>query len=121
MHRPSPAEAWAALWTVRAVVQARREARRTPIDRIRLSPPPALPDEAIVGVAGVLRRWPQTCLIQALVRQRWYASYGRPQDLVIGVTTPSAGFRAHAWLADDDRCHRREFTELLRTPAPSSA
>jgi hypothetical protein len=121
MRCPSPAEARAALWTVRAVVQARRKARRTPIDRIRLSPPPALPDEAIAGVAGVLRRWPQSCLIQALVRQRWHASHGRSRDLVIGVTAPSAGFRAHAWLADDDRCHHREFTELLRTPAPSSA
>jgi hypothetical protein len=37
------------------------------------------------------------------------------------VTAPSAGFRAHAWLGDDDRCHHRVFTELLRTPAPSSA
>src|SRR5262245_38915984 len=121
MRRPSPAEALAALWTVRAIVQARRGARRTPVLRIRLSPPPDLPNEAIAGVAGVLCRWEQTCLIRALVLQRWYASHGWPRELVIGVTAPSGGFRAHAWLADSDPCHSRDFTELLRTPAPSNS
>jgi hypothetical protein len=40
-------------------------------------PPPAMPDEAIAGVAGVLRSGPQSCLIQALVRQRTRPTGGR--------------------------------------------
>jgi hypothetical protein len=47
------------------------------------------------------------------VLQAWHAAQGRPRDLVIGVTAPSAGFQAHAWL---DGENPGAFEELLRRP-----
>jgi hypothetical protein len=118
-RRPTRSEARAALWTVRAIAQTRRGVRRMPLTQVRLPAPPPVPDDAFAGVIGVLRRWPQKCLVRSLVLQRWHAAHGRPQELVIGVTAPSSGFLAHAWLADEDPCHRDHFTELLRNPAPA--
>ncbi len=43
-----------------------------------------------------------TCLETALVRQARAAGMGLALDVVVGVTAPSSGFRAHAWL-DGDR------------------
>jgi Transglutaminase-like superfamily len=62
--------------------------------------PPALPATARRGVEAVLRRSGATCLEAALVRQRWLRAHGVMRDVVIGVTAPRDGFRAHAWLAD---------------------
>ena len=73
---------------------------------------------AVAGVAAVLRRRPSTCLEQATVLQAWHAAHGRARDLIIGVTAPKEGFRAHAWLDGDPQCHDEGFRELLRRPAP---
>jgi len=62
--------------------------------------PPTLPATAIRGVEATLRRSQPTCLEAALVRQRWLEAQGVRRDVVIGVTAPSAGFKAHAWLDD---------------------
>jgi Transglutaminase-like superfamily len=51
-------------------------------------------------VRGALRRWHETCLVNAIVLQAWEAAHGRRRDLVVGVTGPD-GFRAHAWLQGD--------------------
>jgi len=70
-------------------------------------------------VYAVLRRGDYTCLEQALVRQAWDAAHGRPRELVIGVTSPSGGFGAHAWLDGDPARTAGDFVELLRHPAPA--
>jgi hypothetical protein len=69
-------------------------------------------------VLAVLDRRPDTCLTRALVLQRWYASHGRRDDVVIGVAAPGQEFEAHAWLGGDETCAGDGFTELLRRPAP---
>jgi hypothetical protein len=67
---------------------------------------------------AVLRRGRYTCLVSATVRQAWYAAQGDRREVVIGVTAPREGFRAHAWLEGDAPCHEHSFEELLRRPAP---
>jgi hypothetical protein len=57
------------------------------------------------------------CLPAAIVRQAWFAAHGAKRDLVVGVTAPSGGFEAHAWLDGDPPCHTERFEELLRRPA----
>ena len=49
---------------------------------------------------GALRRWHESCLVNAIVLQTWEAAHGRRRDLVVGVTGPN-GFSAHAWLQGD--------------------
>ncbi len=64
----------------------------------------------------MLRRMGVTCLIRAVVVQAWDEAHGRPRDLVVGVTAPSKGFQAHAWLEGDAACYQDGFSELLRRP-----
>jgi len=106
----------AALWTVRAARRAARQVRDGRIDP-QLPRPPRLPADAERGVVAVLWRRGDSCLVRATVRQAWYAGQGLPRDLVIGVTAPGAGFRAHAWLDGDSPCHDEGYRELLRRPA----
>jgi hypothetical protein len=68
-------------------------------------------------VRGVLRGARATCLERALLLQAWYLAQGEKRDLVIGVTAPSQGFAAHAWLDGDAPCHGDRFHELTRRPA----
>jgi hypothetical protein len=56
-----------------------------------------------------------TCLEAALVRQARAAGAGVAIDVIVGVTAPAGGFRAHAWL-DGDRVDPH-FVELWRYPA----
>ena len=57
-----------------------------------------------------------TCLERALVLQRWYLAQGRRKAVLVGVTAPSSGFKAHAWL-EGEQASAGEFTELLRFEA----
>ncbi|HUL25038.1 MAG TPA: nucleotidyltransferase family protein [Streptosporangiaceae bacterium] len=59
-----------------------------------------------------------TCLETALIRQARAAGAGAAIDVVVGVTAPASGFRAHAWL-DGDRVDPG-FVELLRYPAATA-
>ncbi len=107
--------AWAgAAWGLVAVEHVRRQLARRSLDQVVVPPPPPLPDRARRGVSAMLRRRGATCLLQALVLQHWDAAHGQPRDLVIGVTPPSTGFRAHAWLDGDAPCHSDGFQEVLR-------
>jgi hypothetical protein len=81
---------------------------------IELPPPPRLPPAAVRGVEALLRRRPNTCLERALVRQRWLTAQGDPRTIVIGVTAPTKGFEAHAWLLDDEDPSAQAFYELTR-------
>lgn len=115
MKMPDVPALRAAAWTIRATRSARRTSRRG-IRAARVPAPPALPAEAARGVTGVLRRRNDTCLVRALVLQAWHASQGSEREVIIGVTAPSQGFRAHAWLDGDPACHDEPFEELTRLP-----
>jgi hypothetical protein len=52
------------------------------------------------AVSYLLRRRTNRCLSNALIAQAWRADHGDLVDVIIGVTAPSAGFTAHAWLSD---------------------
>jgi hypothetical protein len=103
----------AALWTVRALLQARLRLRRGLGGR-SVPAPPRLPRAAGRGVRAVLRRWPATCLEKALVLQRWEAAHGSPRPVVIGVRGLAEGFRAHAWLDGEPDPVAAAYTELTR-------
>ncbi len=68
-------------------------------------------------MVAVLARTRATCLVQSIVLQRWFADHGQPFDVVIGVTAPSDGFRAHAWLDRPGEAGTEDFAELHRLPA----
>ena len=107
----------AACWALRATRTARRRLATGGLDALALPPVPPLPHGAAAGVELVLRLGVRNCLVRSAVRQAWYAAYGREYDLVIGVTTPSRGFKAHAWLEVDPPEASEGFEELLRRPA----
>lgn len=98
-------------WALRAVLRVRLSLRRLPVDDIRVARPSHLPPAAARGVHAVLRRLEPSCLERALVLQAWLAAAGEPRDVIIGVTKPSAGFRAHAWLDGESA---PGFSELRR-------
>jgi hypothetical protein len=111
-----PANLRAALWALRAHHRVRNTLSAVDLEGIEIPAPPRLPDRARRGVEAALRRRGATCLMEAAVLQRWDAAHGRPRDIIIGVTSPSEGFRAHAWLDGDPDGHLKEFQELLRVP-----
>ncbi len=55
-----------------------------------------------------------TCLETALLRQARAAAAGNAPDVIVGVTAPAHGFRAHAWV-DGDQVDPA-FAELWRYP-----
>lgn len=114
-RRPRITELRAAWWAYRCLRNARTRLAAGHTD-VRVAPP-VLPAAAVRGVDALLRRARPTCLEAALVRQRWFRAQGVPRDVVIGVTAPSEGFAAHAWLeepgeAADGQQQWRELTRL---------
>jgi hypothetical protein len=84
------------LWGVRKVLA---RATRTPAD----SPDPrwsARRLSRLVEAVASTMPWPTTCLHRALVTGRMMRSRGIASDITIGVRVDSAGFAAHAWVAD---------------------
>lgn len=118
--RLDPVVLRAAWWALRAQRQARRGLKRDGLQCQPLLPPPSLPARGERGVHAVLRRTGATCLVRAVVLQAWQASSGPAPDVVIGVTAPSRGFRAHAWLDGEPACHSDGFEELTRLRSPSA-
>ncbi len=106
-------------WAQRAIHQARRDLPRKGLDDLVVVPPPPLPTGVRRWVVALLRVRRQTCLIRSVVLQAWDASHGRRRDLVIGVTSPREGFKAHAWLEGDSESSFCGFSELSRRPAPA--
>jgi len=81
-------------------------------------PPRVLPGRTRRAAVVALRLGRATCLQRALILQTWDRAHGRDRAVVIGVTPPSHGFRAHAWLDGDDGCDGDPgFHELLRIEA----
>ena len=106
----------AGAWAFVALRRTRAQLTWDGLNRLRLPPPPPLPEYARRGVVSVLARLRATCLMEAVILQQWDAAHGRRRDLVIGVTAPSEGFQAHAWLDGDLPCHEERFRELVRRP-----
>jgi hypothetical protein len=101
-----------AWWAALAVRRVRRELPVRPVHEVRLPEPPSAPGRrGERGVRAVIRRLEPSCLERALVLQRWLASRGDPREVVIGVTAPTAQFRAHAWLEGESP---HEFQEIAR-------
>lgn len=113
-RRPNLASLRAAWWARTALLAARHALSLGEIREIRLPAPPPLPASAVHGVDALLRRREHTCLERALVRQRWLTAHGEPRPIAIGVTAPSHGFTAHAWLVGEDDPQAPVFHELTR-------
>lgn len=117
VRRLDPALWIGAGWAFVALRSARRQLALHGLNQLAIPEPPPLPDYVRRGVVSVLRRSRATCLVEAVVLQRWDAAHGRRRDVVIGVTAPSEGFQAHAWLDGDLPCHDARFSELVRRSA----
>lgn len=118
MQRRLLNEIRAGVWAAKAVRSARRQLKTgAEINQVRLEAVPKLSSEAEGGVRQITRRLDATCLERAVVLQRWHAAHGRKKALVVGVTPPSSGFRAHAWLEGEDQSERG-FVEFLRYDPP---
>lgn len=114
--RLDPCHWRAALWALRAKARSRNKIDISGSSSLSLPRVPVLPDRARHAVLAVLFRTRATCLERATVLQAWDLAHEYGRDIIIGVTKPSEGFRAHAWLDGDDACHSQGFTELLRLP-----
>ena len=118
LRRHDLASLRAAVWALRALRTARSQLRRGSFEAVRVPAPPRVPESAGRGVNAVLRRLPHTCLERSLVWQRWIATFRPAPDVVVGVSGPSGGFHAHAWL-DGEPDVEDDFHELLRLPSGS--
>jgi hypothetical protein len=107
-----------ALWTARAWHRVRRQLARGGMDAVRPPAPPRTSARDRYLVLGVLHRVGASCLERSLVLQRWYAGHRTSRTLVIGVSAPSTGFRAHAWLDGEPDPHRHGLVEVLHRPPP---
>jgi Transglutaminase-like superfamily len=105
-----------ALWAFRAAGAARRQLQRGGVGELRIPHAPAVSGASERGVWLGLHIRRATCLVRAAVRQRWYLDQGWPRTIVVGVTRPSNGFRAHAWLEGDSSPASENYHELLRYP-----
>ncbi len=112
-----PAFVAGARWALRAWWRCRAQLRHGGLEAVALPAPPDDFPGAENGVRRALAVVPASCLESSLVRQLWYASHGRPRDVVIGVRGPAKDFGAHAWL-DGDPEQPGLFVELKRWPAP---
>ena len=114
----------AALWALRAKRSCSRTLGANGAAMLALPAlpmPPALPGRARRGVEAVLARTGATCLERSSVLQTWDLAHDRRREVIVGVTRPSTGFRAHAWLEGDETCESEGFTELLRLPPPGTS
>ncbi len=110
---PSLRAAW---WAQRAVLSVRRQLQAGGIERLRVPRAPNVPPSSARGVAAILRRRNERCLVSAAVWQQWHVAQGSRPDLVIGVAAPGEDFHAHAWL-DSDPSGGEGFVEISRHPA----
>ena len=108
----------AAWWSVRARTVAQRQIVDIGKHGLTLPTASSVPLRHTRWVSRVLWRSDAKCLVRSAVLQRWYADHGMAYDLVIGVTAPSKGFRAHAWLdMPEPDPLAQDFTEMTRLPA----
>ena len=106
----------AAWWAQRAARRVRRDLAADGLDRLTVRSPPPLPSGCRPRVVAVLGMRRDTCLVRASVLQAWDLAHGKPRDLIIGVTAPGPGFRAHAWLDGDPPAATDGLDEFTRRP-----
>lgn len=105
-------------WTHNTARHVRAHLAERTIDDLVVAPPlTLLPPAHRRGVVALLRIRRDTCLVRSAVLQSWDSAHGLHRDIVIGVTSPRDGFRAHAWL-DGERRREAGFQELARRPPP---
>lgn len=113
-----PATVAAGMWALLRLHEVRTDLTTRQLRAVWVAPPPRrLPMRARRGAAVALRLARATCLQRSLILQSWDRAHGRTRAIVIGVTAPSAGFRAHAWLEGEHGCDGSDFHELLRVDA----
>jgi hypothetical protein len=101
-------------WTLLARTLVWRRLRASGLRRLDLPRAPRTGIAHLGKVERVLRVTGATCLVRSVVVQRFLADNGEPVDLLIGASSPTAGFRAHAWLARaSDAEQGRGFTVML--------
>ncbi len=114
----SPGAARTLLWSVRMVGRVRKQLPQRPFSEVVLSTPPALDVRSRSAMNAGLRLRRASCLERALLRQRFDAANGVQRTLIIAVTSPADGFRAHSWL-EGDRQQDTSMREIVRHPATS--
>jgi type IV secretory pathway TrbD component len=119
MRRLGPGGLRTAIWAAWTCHRVHRQLARGGMDEVRLSAPPPLSGHDREVVLAVMRRVGATCLERSLVLQRWYAAQRTSRVLIIGVTAPRLGFRAHAWLDGETDAPHHEMVEILRRPPPA--
>jgi hypothetical protein len=97
---PNLADLRAGVWTLRCLARCRRQLGRRDVREVVLPSSHRIDRRGARAVNRLLRGRQNRCLPDALIAQAWRADHGDVVDVVIGVTAPSAGFTAHAWLAD---------------------
>ena len=117
LSRFDPRTLRAAWWTLCAAHRVRRQLDQSGIEYLAVPHPPRLHSGAARGVAAVLRRREESCLVRAAIWQEWHAAHGVRRDLVIGVTSPGPDFAAHAWLEGDPPIESDGFMEISRHEA----
>ncbi|HEY6472107.1 MAG TPA: lasso peptide biosynthesis protein [Acidimicrobiales bacterium] len=116
MPVPTPDDLRAGVWTLRCMARCRH------LDEHDVRTVP-FPSSARIGPRGgrvvlrLLRDREDKCLSNALIAQAWRSDHGDLVDVVIGVTAPSSGFTAHAWLADAPEAAKAGHQEIHRIPA----
>ncbi len=83
---------------------------------VQIVAPPTVRGQARAAVAAALEARHATCIERSLILQRFDAASGRQRALIIGVTSPAAGFEAHAWL-EGDAHPDRGLREVIRVAA----
>lgn len=106
----------AAWWAQQAGRRVRKDLAAAGLDQLTVLPPPPLPSGCRRRVVAVLGLRKDSCLVRAAVLQQWDLGQGRPRDLIIGVTAPGPGFRAHAWLEGDPPAATDGLDEFTRRP-----
>ena len=112
-----PAVARGVVWGMRARRRVTRALDQGRAGRVELPDSRRIGHPGLRGVRFVLRVFGDRCLVDALVRQHWHAAHGSTRALKIGVTSPAAGFTAHAWLEGDPPSYWAGFTVLAQRPA----
>lgn len=113
----SPGGTRTLFWSLRTVGRIRQQLPQRPFGDVVLTIPPASDVRSRSAMNAGLRLRRASCLEQALLRQRFDAANGVQRTLIIAVTSPANGFRAHSWL-EGERQHDPSMREIVRLPAP---
>jgi hypothetical protein len=116
-RRPTRTQVSAAAWAVHVRFQIGRQLHKVSVEHLERPAAPRLGLDATRGVRVALLMTKATCLERSLVYQSWFAAHGIDRDVVIGVTSPKPGFRAHAWLEEPGQLTELDYTAITRLPA----